>query len=179
MTTFRAAWYLGGAVVLVGWLAAIAGQDDARRAQDAAARARGSVVQTVEAEQLVRQIEAQAARLHARLARAPEPAPSGRNPFGFDDRRRQARPLLVPRLVIDEPQAPAAPEPVPLTLSGVAEDAGPDGPVRTAILSGLGTVFHARAGDTIVSRYLVVAVGADAAELKDLSTDQTIRLGLR
>jgi hypothetical protein len=72
---------------------------------------------------------------------------------------------------------------MPLTLSGIAEDVGPDSDgaplVRTAVLSGLGDVFLAKAGDTILSRYEVVAIGADAVELKDLTTLRTIRLGLR
>ena len=52
-------------------------------------------------------------------------------------------------------------------------------PVRTAILSGLGDVFLVKAGEIVASRYEVVAVGADAVELRDLGTGRTLRLGLR
>ena len=181
MTSSRAAWYLGGAAVLAGWLAAGANQDGLRRAREAidGARAR-ETADVARAEQLVDAIEAQAARLQARLAAAPEPARSGRNPFAFRVRRVESPPPRSVRAAdVDDIPAVPAPDPIPLTLSGVAEDAGPDGTIRTAILSGLGDVFHARVGDTIASRYQVMAIGAEAVDVNDLNTGRTIRLGLR
>jgi hypothetical protein len=60
------------------------------------------------------------------------------------------------------------PEPPPFSLSGIAEDDGAEGVrIRTAVLSGLGDVFLAKAGDTILERYQVVAVGAAAGEWRD------------
>jgi hypothetical protein len=61
----------------------------------------------------------------------------------------------------------------------VATDENPEGAIRTAVLSGLGDVFLVRAGDVVASRYEIVAVGADAVELKDLATGRTFRIGLR
>jgi hypothetical protein len=181
MSSSRAAWYLGGAAVLAGWLAAGADQEGLRREREAADRARTrATAEIVGAEQLVGEIEAQAARLNARLALAPAPSQSGRNPFAFRLGRAHAPPRRPVRAA-ETDEYPAVPiaEPFPLTLSGMAEQSGPGGMVRIAILSGLGDVFHAQVGDTIASRYRVIAIGAEAIDVEDLTTGRPIRLGLR
>lgn len=170
MTLSRGVLFVGGAALLAAWFAAAA--DSGR--QEAAAAA-GATTALDRAESVAREIESQASRLHARLADAPAPSTSGRNPFSFE---LPKPPRATTRAEMSAAESPAVidvPEPLPLTLSGIAEDHG----ARVAVLSGLGDVFLARAGDTILSRYEVVAVGADAAELKDLTTGSTIRLGLR
>ena len=178
----RAAALVAGAGLVAAWLAAAA---DRQAAPPASAPER-QPSSLARAEQLAEEIQSQAARLRERLAAAPQPAPSDRNPFSFHttpsrlSRTREAEPRRDLPAVL-EPAAES--EPDPFTLSGIAEentDAGKAAaPVRTAILSGFGDVFLARAGDTIVSRYEIVAVGADAVELKDLLTARTIRLSLR
>ncbi len=66
-----------------------------------------------------------------------------------------------------------------MKLSGIAEDATPDGLVRTAILSGSGELFVAKEGDTVAERYRVVKISADVVELADLTEGTTVRLALR
>jgi hypothetical protein len=122
----------------------------------------------------------------ARLRDAAVPAPSGgRNPFRFGPPSRTVELGVAARRT---PRAPSAfvsgeaapPEPVvPLVLIGVAEQAGPGEPRRTAVLSGLGQVFLVVAGDPIGSRYRVVSVGSDAVELRDEQAGRTHTLALR
>jgi hypothetical protein len=79
----------------------------------------------------------------------------------------------------DEPAfAPASPPPFPLKLIGIAERETPDGPIRTAILSGPADVFLVSPADQVLGRYTVGAVGADAVELTDATTGAVVRLAL-
>jgi hypothetical protein len=181
MQVSRGVLIVGGVALLAAWFAAAADRQD----PPAAAPARDGATLD-QAEALARDIEAQSARLHARLATAPTPRTDGRNPFAFDVRRATRAQMPAPQGEVSEsPSAIEIPEPPPLTLSGIAEEGtgvagvAEGAPVRIAVLSGLGDVFLARAGDTILGRYEVLGVGADAAELKDLTTGRTIRLGLR
>jgi hypothetical protein len=67
-----------------------------------------------------------------------------------------------------------------LSLIGIAEDQGPKGAVRTAIITGdADAVFVLVVGETLLDRYTVEAIGADAVELKDGVTNLTRRLALR
>ncbi len=176
----RAAAFVAGAG-LVAWLAAAADRQPSlpasRPARDTSSLAR--------AERLAQDIQSQAMRLRTRLAAAPQPAPSGRNPFSLQAPAAPARSARASAALNEPPgtEAISVPEPEPFTLSGIAEEiadaAKPAPPVRTAILSGFGEVFLARAGETIASRYEITVVGADAVEMKDLATGRTIRLGLR
>jgi hypothetical protein len=178
MKARRSVLWGGGSALLAVWLAAAANQEPPA----ATVVANPDHSNENSAETLARDIQSQAERLRARLASAPRPSGSGRNPFKFE--MRSARRFEPPAAAAARDSAPEVltiPEPMPLTLSGIAEDAGGEGapPTRTAVLSGLGDVFLAKSGETILSRYEVVAVGADAVELKDLSTLRTFRLGLR
>lgn len=178
----RAVVLVAGAGLVAVWLAAAADRQPASGIADGQQQNVGSVER---AEHLAQEIQAQATRLRARLAGAPQPTLSGRNPFAFDARaereKRTHASSTAPAL--ETALATSAPEPPPITLSGIAEDSiGAENsatPVRIAVLEGYGDVFLARVGETIASRYQVTAIGADAAELKDLLTGRTIRLGLR
>ena len=65
-------------------------------------------------------------------------------------------------------------------MSGIADKTGEDGKiVRTAVISGLGQLFFAKAGDNVTTRYTVAAIGADAVELRDATTGETMRLALQ
>jgi hypothetical protein len=66
-----------------------------------------------------------------------------------------------------------------MRLSGIAEDATPDGVVRTAIISGFGQLFLAKEGDQVTDRYRVVKISSDVVELTDLADRSTFRLALR
>lgn len=167
---------IGGTALLVAWIAAAA---------DSARSSRVIVVEgerpreLTRAEQIAAEIQSQATRLRARLAAAPVPSAGGRNPFSFNEAAPARATHRVTAAGVPEAVEAAEPVTVPLTLSGIAEDTSADGTIRTAVLSGLGDVFLAKAGDTIASRFRIVAVGADAVEILDISSGATVRLGLR
>jgi hypothetical protein len=115
-------------------------------------------------------------RLDARRRTAPAPR-AGRNPFEFD--APPAPPAAAPRETPAEPAAPAPPPRPIFALSGIAEHTIDGALVRTAVLSGFGQIFFAKAGDTVATRYEVTAVGADAIEMRDTVDGRVFRLGLR
>ena len=96
-------------------------------------------------------------------------AQPGRNLFAFRVARGRAagadRRAAAPALV-EAPPLP--PPPPPLKLAGIAEDAGADGPVRTAIISGDGQLFMVKEGESVTPRYRVAKISADVVELIDL-----------
>jgi len=119
------------------------------------------------------------ARLHERLRPTTTPSQPGRNLFSFRaPRARAATEIATPPAVITE--APLArPAQPPLKLAGIAEDEGPDGPVRTAIISGDGQLFMAKEGDAVTLRYRVAKISADVVELTDLTDNSVRRLALK
>jgi hypothetical protein len=140
-------------------------------------------------------VDEAAARLRSRQRESPAPRDGGRNPFEF------ARPAVTAASVIAAPAsaitppAPPAEPPAPLfTLSGIVDKtvenrvseggtgeggAGQKTTVRTAVISGLGQLYFAKVGDPVTTRYTVAAIGADAVELRDVVTGQSIRLALQ
>lgn len=170
-----AAWTLVGALA-VAWFASAAGVIG-RPWRAPRAPARSAVAR--QAEPVSFDVEAQAERLRKRLSTAPTPRPV-RNPFVFVDRQPvQARP--APRAVAP-PLVAAAPVDIepPLALIGVAEDGVGDARVRTAMIAGPGDeLILARVGQPVGSRYKVTAIGGDAVELLDATTNRTRRLVLR
>jgi hypothetical protein len=132
------------------------------------------VVQPHPIEARGKELASEIARLHERLRPSVSPRQPGRNLFAFKSTlpRPVAAPIADSRPVpIEAPLVNAAP---PLKLSGIAEDAGPDGPQRTAIISGSGELFMVKEGDNVTPRYRVIKISADVAELSDL-TDGTVR----
>ena len=119
-------------------------------------------------------------RLHERLAPVATPRTPGRNLFAF--RTLAARPAApiapAPRPAITE-VAPAPVALLPLKLSGIAEDAGADGPVRIAFISGDGQLFMVKEGETVTPRYRVTRISADVVELIDVIDSSIRRLALR
>jgi hypothetical protein len=125
----------------------------------------------------------QRARLE-RLTTAPAVVPA-RNPFRFaTPPARPTRPSAVRRVPADQPalsDSPLSPPdaPLPVRLVGIAASPSTGGTPRSAILSGLGQVFIAGAGDLVAEHYRVSAVGEDAVELRDVATGRIVRLALR
>lgn len=74
--------------------------------------------------------------------------------------------------VASRPAAPA------LDFVGLAEEAGPDGPVRTAILSGAGGLHFVKPGDTVAGLH-VVAIRDAVVELSAGGTDAPLVLTLK
>jgi hypothetical protein len=120
------------------------------------------------------------ARLHDRLRPDAQPVGPGRNLFAF--RAVPVRPAPVPVLAAPAALSEAAPLPPalpPLTLEGIAEDAGADGPVRTAFIAGGGLFFMVKEGEAVTSRYRVVKISGEVVELSDEIDHSTRRIALR
>src|SRR5688572_21318577 len=178
MTTRRAVTYGGLFCLLAAWLASAA--STTFQEYDPALSPARDVAQP-SPDVLANDVQAQAARLRQRLASAPVPPAPERNPFLFESRIAAPSRHLPRRIVEPAPlvQPAAVPEP-PLALIGIAEDKGPGGLTRTAIIADdAEAVFMVTVGQTILERYRVEAIGADAVELKDSLTNSVRRLGLR
>jgi hypothetical protein len=120
-------------------------------------------------------------RLHDHLRPSTMPRAPARNVFRFSA-APAAAPVAaaVPHAALIEAPSPVKAVPsLPLRLSGVAEDAGPDGPVRVAIISGEGQLYMVKVGELVTPRYRVTQIGADAVELLDLETESARRLALK
>lgn len=177
MNASRLAVWIVGAAVSGAWLASAAGITRQARVARAAPRP----PETVQFDTLAAEVQAQAGRLRERLANAPAPSATDRNPFAFynERARRRATPSPVQVQPAPEPVVPAVLEPA-LELIGVAETSGPGGPVRTAMITGgYDELIMVTAGQRILSRYDVISVGVDGVELKDIDTGATRRLVLR
>ena len=123
-------------------------------------------------------LAAEVARLHERLR--PDAVPEHtRNLFAFAIQRPRPAPVVAPPApaLTEAPRPPIVPP--PLKLVGVAEDAGPNGPERTAIISGLGQLFLVKEGENVTSRYRVAKISADVVELAEPGDGTTLRLALK
>ena len=119
--------------------------------------------------------------LEALKAEHDTPAAPERNLFVF---RQKAPPPAQPRamqraptFVPPAPTGPPPPPPIPLKYIGLLERGGASG--RVAILSdGRGGTFHAREGEVIDGRYMVIRIGPESIELSyvDGRARQSIRL---
>lgn len=166
-----------GTAACSAWLASAAGIT--RQAREA--RTTPRQIEAAQFDALAADMQTQAGRLRERLAHAPAPRAAVRNPFRFADRRAPA--VRPGRAVLPATEAaPVAPEirEPALQLIGVAENNTKDGPARTAMITGgYSELMMVTAGQRILGRYEVVAVGADAVELKDLETGTVRRLILQ
>ena len=107
------------------------------------------------------------------------PNQPSRNLFSFRSApaRTLAPPVAPPPAVVEAPaQRPAQP---PLKLAGIAEDDGPNGPERTAIIAGDGQLFMVKEGDAVTLRYRVAKISADVVELTDLTDNSVRRLAMK
>lgn len=175
MTVRRAVVYGGTCCLLAAWLASAA---STMRRQPLTYQ-EPNVTGTTATETLASEVQAHAARLRERLASAPRPQLRHRNPFTFESRRTVvAKPAARPDpAVAAEPLPPLEPA---LALIGIAEDQGPKGLVRTAVITDdADSVFVLAVGETLLDRYTVQAIGSDAVELKDIASNAVRRLALR
>jgi hypothetical protein len=126
------------------------------------------------------ELAAEIARLRDRLRPSATPQTPARNLFEFS---RTTTPPRAAGVGVAAPAAVEVPAPViatpPLKLVGIAEDVGPDGAVRTAIISSLGQLFFAKPGEQVTERYQVVKISSEAAELTDLHDHSTVTLALK
>lgn len=176
MTVRRAVVYGGTCCLLAAWLASAASTTRHSPVSDQEPNVTG----TSATETLASEVQAHAARLRERLASAPRPQLPHRNPFVFESRPdvpQRPPAIRTDPAIVPEPLPPAEP---PLSLIGIAEDQGPKGLVRTAIITGdADAVFVLALGETLLDRYRVEAIGADAVELRDIATNAVRRLALR
>lgn len=165
---------LGGILALGGWLAS------------SAAVWRGTAVAPSHPQPDVPPppIAVEAAAVRDGIARlqerpgAPAFKPAGRNPFRFHE--RQPAPEPVPQESGARPVlSTASPSTPDLRLVGVAEDPGPDGPLRTAIVSGFDQLFMLKVGDLFGGHFKVLAVSADAIQVEDTTTGGGFTLTMR
>jgi len=171
MTFRRATLYLGVAAVAAAWLSSAAWSS---MPQDPAAP-----IPSVAADDVPPPVLARSSRLRERMASAPRPTESPRNPFEFRTVKpagsRAAR-ASATQLSGDESSAAAAP---PLSLIGIAAHEGPDGAVRTAVIAThAGELIMAGAGDVVLDRYTVVALASESVTLTDADTGQRTELRL-
>jgi hypothetical protein len=126
------------------------------------------------------ELAAEVARLRARLRPTTEPQDPARNLFQFGARAARPADVIASPAPAPEPAAmPPAFVPPPFTLVGVAADAGPEGPIRTAILSGFGDLFMVREGEAVTPNYKVARIDAEGVELIHLIDATTLRLTLK
>jgi hypothetical protein len=178
MSPSRVAACIGVGTLLVAWLASAVGVP--RQARHA--RAPRPAPEDARVMALASDVQSQATRLRQRLASPTSLQPIARNPFSFAARERLRAEPAAAAVRIDEPPSlvePIATEPE-LVLIGVAENTTAEGVVRTAMIAGGGDqLFMVIQGESVGGRYEVVAIGADAVELKDTTTGATRRLALR
>jgi hypothetical protein len=127
------------------------------------------------------ELASEIARLQERLRPTSSPRQPGRNLFVFRAAEARApRPALAPApappSALNPPLPPALPS---LKLSGIAEDDGADGPIRTAIISGEGQLYMVKEGEAVTPRYRVAKIAADVVELVDVGDNSVRRLALR
>jgi hypothetical protein len=168
MSPTRAATYLGGGMLLAAWLASAAGVG-----RPSIPPVASPSPEAVQLDALASDVQSQAVRLRQRLAAAPAPRATIRNPFEFV----ALQPPPSASMKTSAPSAPSvvAPPDPNLVLIGLAEDES----TRTAMIESGDDLVMAIEGQTIVSRYRVVKVGDDAVELVDLVTGTTRRLFLK
>ena len=68
---------------------------------------------------------------------------------------------------------------MPMRLVGIAEDPGPDGPVRIAFISAGGQLFNVKEGETVLDHYRVTKIAEDVVALADVNDGTVRRLALR
>jgi hypothetical protein len=125
------------------------------------------------------ELASEVARLRERLRPSVRPSEASRNLFRFTRSEVAAR-ESAGRSATDQPtEAAPAVLPPAFRLSGVAEDPGPNGAVRTAVISSPGELFLVKEGDLVTPRYRVVRISAEVVELVEVGTNVPLRLSMR
>jgi hypothetical protein len=125
------------------------------------------------------ELASEIAKLHDRLRPTATPRQPGRNLFAFHAAPVAPVAPALPAPAIAAWLAPRAPAQPALKLAGIAEDPGPDGPVRLAIISGEGQLFMVKEGEAVTPRYRMMKIAADVVELMDVGDGTTRRLALK
>lgn len=177
MNITRAVWLGCGAALLAAWLAAAT---TTRTTTQPAPRV--TPAPEVAPDPIVAELRQQVDRLRQRKLTVDASPRAVRNPFELGRRAVAGPPDLdrAPAPVDAAPDLPlpASAPPFPYGLAGVAENHGPDGPIRTAIISGPQAVLLLRAGDTFAGRYRIVSVEMTGVEIEEIGTGtvRTLRM---
>jgi hypothetical protein len=123
-------------------------------------------------------------QLRLRLEQKPRAPRSARNPFVFGSRRPAPAPESPARThrpeAADAAAVPVAAPPAPgseFRLTGMAANAGPDGPDYTAIVHDGRDLVFVKRGDTLPGGFVVVDVQESTVTLRDGSGgERTLRL---
>src|SRR5581483_9803604 len=112
---------------------------------------------------------AESIALHDWNRRSPSRGRPSRDIFSFNHQAPPAAPTPLPKARLFEAPIgkPDALAPMLFKLIGFAEDPGPDGPVRTAIIAGQDQLYLVHPGDVVATIYKVGEVGRDAVQLID------------
>ena len=161
--------------VLAGWLAS-SPTSNLPAGPRAARPERSAGVSTAASD-----IAEQAARLQARLRQEAEYRQPERNPFRFGAKQiaPSERAPAVTAPTLPPVELPPGPPPLPVTLSGIAEDREGDNTRRTAVLSSPTGVLLVHEGDDVLGRYRVSKIEPEAVELVSPEDGATTRLTLR
>ena len=121
-------------------------------------------------------------RLRLKMQEQPRSPTPSRDPFSFGTRRlvpagSATRESGAPDFAAEPDVAPTLVPRPRFGLSGIASDATPAGPVRTAILSDNGALVFIKAGDALADGYTVGRVDETSVVLVDASgAEQVLRL---
>ena len=166
---------LAGAGACAAWLSAAMAPARSRPISPAATRT--TPIETRGAELAI-----EIARLHDRLRPDAIPRQPGRNLFSFRATGARSATAVTPGTTTaalpDAGVKPGLAQPE-MKLVGVAEDSGPDGPIRTAIISGAGQLFLVKEGESVTALYHVARISVDVVELTDIRDGATRRLALK
>ena len=119
-------------------------------------------------------------QLHDWSPKVPPHGRPDRNIFTFTHPAPKAAPAPPPPApgLLAEGDGKTAPL-VLFKLIGVAEDQGPDGVSRTAIISGQGQLYMVKEGETLAWIYRVGRLSGESVELLDTTGGEPLRLFLK
>ena len=171
MNTKRVAWLVVGAGAVAVWLAGAA-TTGVRPPQVIVVPKPAAIDLQGEA------LAAEITRLHERLRPTAAPVQT-RDLFRYANRVAAKPGESAPAAAPAVPLAPADLTPKPaFRLVGIAEDAGADGPVRTAIVSNGGALVFVKEGEAL-SHFRVTRIAADVVEFTNTDDNTLLRLALR
>lgn len=154
-TTLKALWF-GGGGLLATWLAV-----SPHGTPPAVSPAQQ--VATAAAQRTSDNLNTQADLLRARTAVALRP--TTRNPFRFSSPRSTAKPSPAREETLPAATVPETPAFPPMSLAGIAENAGK----RTAVITSGTQMYLVSDGETVAGALTVVRIDADAVLLRNPS----------